>query len=139
MGEIGLAVVILGLVATWRFTPPPRALAASAAEPVNMHMHTAQAMVALTVTPGRVGPVRMSLSLMTGDFAALDPKEVTVTVANPSAGIEPIERRAVRVADGTWQVEGLVLPVPGRWRVRVDVLVSDFEKATLEDGIEIQP
>ena len=104
-----------------------------------MHMHTAQAMVELTVTPGRVGPVRMSLSLMTGDFAALDPKEVTVTLANPGAGIEPIERRAVKAADGTWQVEGLVLPVPGRWRVRVDALITDFDKVTLEDHIEIRP
>ena len=33
VGEIGLAVVILGLVATWRFTPPPRALTASAPSP----------------------------------------------------------------------------------------------------------
>jgi copper transport protein len=96
-------------------------------------------MVALTVTPGRVGPVRMSLSPMTGDFAALDPKAITVTVANPGAGIEPIERHAVKAADGTWQVEGLVLPVPGQWRVRVDVLISDFEKVTLEDHIEIRP
>ena len=138
-GEIGLAVVILGLVATWRFTPPPRVLTASAAEPVNMHMHTSQAMVALTVTPGRVGPVRMGLSPMTGDFAALDPKAITVTVANPGAGIEPIERHAVKAVDGTWEVEGLVLPVPGQWRVRVDVLISDFEKVTLEDHIEIRP
>ena len=34
-------LVILGLVATWRFTPPPRALVAAAAEPVSVHMHTA--------------------------------------------------------------------------------------------------
>ncbi|MGO4570550.1 copper resistance CopC/CopD family protein [Microvirga sp. 2TAF3] len=138
MGEIALAVVILGLVATWRFTPPPRALAA-AAEPVSVHIHTAPAMVELTLSPGRVGPVRASMVLMTGDFGPLDPKEVMVTLAKPDAGIEPIERRAVKAADGTWQVQGLVLPIPGLWRVRVDALISDFEQVSLDGEIEIRP
>jgi copper transport protein len=138
MGEIGLAVMILGLVATWRFTPPPRALIAPAAEPVNVHIHTAPAMVDMSLRPGRVGPVTITMSLATGDLEPLDPKEVTVTLANPSAGIEPMERRAVKAADGTWQVEGLVVPVPGRWRARVDVLITDFEKATLESTVEIR-
>jgi copper transport protein len=137
-GEIALGVVILGLVATWRFTPPPRALAAPAAEPATVHIHAPRAMAEVSLTPGRVGPVTMSLSLMTGDFGALDPKEVTVALAKPDAGIEPLERRAVKTAEGTWQVQGLVLPVAGQWRVRIDVLISDFEKATLEDAVAIR-
>jgi copper transport protein len=64
---------------------------------------------------------------------------VTVTLANPGAGIEPMERKAVRMPDGQWRAEGLVLPVAGRWQVRVDVLVSDFEKMTLEDTVEVHP
>lgn len=31
------------------------------------------------------------------------------------------------------------LPRPGRWRLRIDVLINDFEKATLEDDILIRP
>lgn len=137
-GEIGLSVMILGLVATWRFTPPPRALVAPITEPVHRHIHTPQAMVELSLSPGRVGPVTIVMSLMTGDFGALDPKEVTVSLENARAGIEPMERRAERGADGTWQVDGLVIPVPGRWQLRVDVLISDFEKATLEDAVEVR-
>jgi copper transport protein len=91
----------------------------------------AQSGTDLAVTP--------TMSLATGDFDALDPKEVTLTLAHPGAGIEPIERRAVKVANGTWQVDSLVLPIAGQWRVRVDVLVSDFEKATLEGTVQIQP
>lgn len=138
-GEIGLAVIILGLVATWRFTPPPRALMAPITEPVNRYIHTPQVMAEMSLSPGQVGSVTMNMSLMTGDFGALDPKEVTVALGNSGTGIEPIERRAIRKADGTWQIEGLVLPVPGQWQVRVDVLISDFEKATLEDVVEFRP
>ena len=31
------------------------------------------------------------------------------------------------------------LPVAGTWQVRIDLLVSDFEKAMLEDAISIVP
>jgi copper transport protein len=127
------------LVTTWRFTPPPRALVAQPAEPVKMHIHTPAAMVEMTLAPGRVGPATATLSLTTGDFGALNPKEVTLTLANPGAGIEPMERRAVRSADGTWRAEGLILPVPGQWQVRVDALVTDFEKAALEGTVQIPP
>jgi copper transport protein len=136
--EIMLAIAILGLVATWRFTPPPRALAAAAAEPISVHFHTAQAMVQLTLSPGHVGPVTASM-IVTTDFGPLDPKEVTLTLANPVAGIEPIERRAERAADGSWRVENLVVPLPGRWRVRVDALISDFNKATVEGDVDVRP
>ena len=139
VGEIGLAIMILGLVATWRFTPPPRALAASSAEPVNMHMHTAQAMVAITVTPGAGRPREDEPVPDDRRLRGVESEGGNGHGCKPERWIEPIERRAVKETDGTWQVEALILPVPGRWRVRVDVLVSDFEKATLEDDIEIQP
>jgi copper transport protein len=45
----------------------------------------------------------------------------------------------VKMPNGQWRAEGLVLPVAGRWQMRIDVLVSDFEKATLEDSVEIRP
>jgi len=31
------------------------------------------------------------------------------------------------------------IPRPGRWQVRVDVLVSDFEKLILEDELDVRP
>jgi copper transport protein len=137
--ETMLAIAILGLVATWRFTPPPRALAAAAAEPISIHFHTAPAMVQLTLTPGHVGPVTASMVIMTGDFGPLDPKEVTLTLANPAAGIEPIERRAERAADGSWRVENLVVPLAGHWRVSVNTLISNFDKATVEGDVNVRP
>ncbi|WP_414471001.1 copper resistance CopC/CopD family protein [Microvirga sp. M2] len=139
MREVALAMVILGLVATWRFTPPPRVLLETATEPVSTHIHTAQAMVELTLSPSRAGPVQASMTLTTGDFAPLDPKEVTLTLARPAAGIEPITRAARRDGDGSWHVDNLIIPQPGRWQIRVDALVTDFDKAALEGEVEIKP
>jgi copper transport protein len=35
-------------------------------------------------------------------------------------------------------VDGVSIPVPGRWTVRVEILVSDFEKVVIEDHIHLR-
>jgi copper transport protein len=137
--ETGLLLAIFGVAAVWRFTPPPRVLAEAAARPAAIHIHSAKAMADLTITPGRNGPVTASIIIMTGDYGALAAKEVTLNLANPVSGIEPIRRSATRPGDGTWQVTGLSIPVPGRWSVRIDILVSEFELARLQGEIDIRP
>jgi copper transport protein len=69
--EVAMVLLILAVVACWRFTPPPRALAIAAAQPATTHIHAAKAMADVTVTPGRAGPVAVSIFVMTGDFDPL--------------------------------------------------------------------
>jgi copper transport protein len=135
--EIVLALVILGLVALWRFTPPPRALALIADAPATVHIHTDRVMADVTLEPGRAGAMRATILVLGGDFSRFDAKEVTLILSNPAAGIEPIRRTATQNED-QWRVDNLIVPVPGRWQMRVDVLISDFEKVVLEDAIEIR-
>jgi copper transport protein len=137
--ETAVVLMVLAVVACWRFTPPPRALAIAAAQPASTHIHTEKAMADLTVMPGRAGPVTVSAIIMTGDFGPLDAKEVSFVFSNPAAGIEPIKRKAMKPGDGSWQASDLVLPLPGTWNVRVDILISDFDIARLEGKIEIRP
>jgi copper transport protein len=136
--ELMLFLAIFGVAASWRFTPPPRSLAEAASKPATIHIHTEKAMADLTITPGRVATVTTSIVIMTGDFALLPAKEVALTLANPIAGIEPITRPALQSGDGTWQVTGMQIPAPGRWSVRIEVLISDFEMARLEGEIDIR-
>jgi copper transport protein len=137
--EIGVTLVILALVAAWRFTPPPRALATVAAQTTSIHIHTAEAMVNLSLTPDRVGATSLNMVFLTGDFAPLNPKEVTVMLSKPDRGVEAIIRKAERASDGAWRVDKLVLPMAGNWNVRVNVLVTDFQKIILEDQIAVRP
>lgn len=136
--EIVLVLAIFGLAALWRFTPPPRALALAAAQPAQIHIHALKAMADITVTPGRVGAVNVDMMLMTGEFGPLDAKEVTLVLANPARGIEPIRRKAER-RDGLWRIDGLVMPAPGEWTVRLDILITDFEMTRLEGALPIRP
>jgi copper transport protein len=128
---------ILAAVAGWRFTPPPRALAAAAHAPLAVHIHTENAMFQVLVSPGSVGTNSFVLQLMNGDASPLPAKEATLALSLPERGIEPLERAATLGPDGYWHVPGVPLPYPGRWHMRIDALVTDFQKITLEDELDV--
>lgn len=137
--ETMIVLAVFAVAAVWRFTPPPRALAVAAAQPVSIHIHSDKAMVEVTVTPGRIGPVEVSAVVLAPDFTPLTPKEVTFVLSNPQAGIEPMRRKAALQGDGTWRASGAVIPLAGQWHLRVDVLISDFELVRLQETVEIAP
>jgi copper transport protein len=39
------------------------------------------------------------------------------------------------VEGASWRIDNVQLPALGNWDVRVEILISDFEKITLEDKI----
>jgi copper transport protein len=136
--ECALVVCILAVVAGWRFTPPPRALAAAMQAPLAVHIHTETAMFQVLISPGKVGSDDFVLQLMAGDASPLPAREATLTLSLPERGIEPLERRATLGPDGYWHVRGVPLPLPGRWHMQIDALVSEFEKVTLEDDFDVR-
>jgi copper transport protein len=135
VAECMLGLGILFAVAGWRFTPPPRSLAPEA--PLAIHIHTDKAMFQVLIRPGRVGADDFVLQLMNDDGTLLKVKEATMTVSQPSVGIEGIERRGVLGPDAFWRVNNVPLSVPGRWHIRIDALVTDFEKLSLEDDFDV--
>lgn len=133
--ETLVVVLIFAVAAFWRFTPPPRTLSMAAADVATVHVHTASAMADVTVSPGHAGHVSASIALTAGPF---EPRQVELIATHPEAGIGPMRRQARR-CQGQWCVDGLVLPIPGTWVVRLEVLISDFELEKLEGSIEIKP
>lgn len=135
--ECGAALGIFAVVAGWRFTPPPRTIVPET--PLAIHIHTDKAMFQVLVSPGKPGVDDFVLQLMTGEATPLKAKETTLTLSLPERGIEPMERDAELGPDGYWHVRKVELPFAGRWHVRIDALVTDFEKITLEDELEVAP
>jgi copper transport protein len=137
LAECAVALAILGVVAGWRFTPPPRALAAAGSTPLAVDIHGDKAMFHVLISPGRAGTDNFVLQLMSADGSPLRAKEATLILGLPERGIEPLVRKATPGADGYWHLRGVPLPYPGRWHVRIDALVTDFEKITLEDQFDV--
>ena len=96
------------------------------------------AMVQVLIAPGKAGPCDFALQLLDSNFGSLAAKEVTLTLSLPQRGVEALERKAMRGADGHWVVRNVALPIPGRWHLRIDALITDFKKVTLEDDFELR-
>jgi len=142
--ECALAAAILAVVALWRFTPPPRAAEAAApsssttATHIAAHLHTDAASAELDWLPAWEGhPGRLTLRLHGPDGLALAAQEVDVVFSNASAGIEPIVFHARRSADGAWQVNHIELPYQSSWDIRIEALISDFDRNTLEGRLQL--
>ena len=135
--ECAIVIGVLAVVAGWRFTPPPRSLAAAVGPSLALHFHSDKAMFQVLVSSGKPGIDNFVLQIITGDATPLQAKEVTLILSLPEKGIEPMARKATQAADGNWIVRDMPIPFAGRWRVRVEALVTDFEKVTLEEELEV--
>lgn len=139
--EMVIVVIILGLVAGWRFTPPPRALApilspAATAEPIMVHLMDSSTMAVVMVSPGSIGPVTLDIDLRDTEGMPITPEAVAITISAPELGIEPIKRGALQ-RDGSWHVEDLTIPIPGHWDIELDVRISRFLLVTLRGSLPL--
>jgi copper transport protein len=137
--ELGLVLVIFGIVALWRFTPPPRALLEAAAQPASLEPMSSEGMAEVIISPGHAGPVKVDISVMGPNMGPLAAQGVTVDFSNKDEGIEPIEREAKLRPDGSWHIDDLTLPAGGLWQIELDILVSDFKEIDLSDQVDIRP
>ena len=138
--EAALALAILAAASVWRLTPPPTSLGPPNERAFQIHIHGAQSMATMSIRPARVGPVQMRIETKAADLSPLPVKEVDVFLTPDSDGVEPIRRKA-RLVSGVniWAVDGVTIPSPGLWRIRIDLLVDDFERTRLDAVISLQP
>jgi copper transport protein len=137
LAEIALGLAILTLTAFLSQTPPPSSPHAHA-----QHAHLHGIVVPLEAR-GRTGELEITpampgrnLLLLRLDLPA-EPKEVTIELSLPGAGIEPL-RRTMEADNGAYVLEGPELSVAGTWRLRISVLVDDFEQVALEAEMPIK-
>lgn len=131
--ELVLVVAILGVVAGWRFTPPPRVLAeiAAANAPVSTTLTAGTTRATLTVTPGRPGYAALDVSL------SADAEAVTIDLANPGQNIATISRSAALVSERLWRADNVLLPVGGAWSVSVEARTGKFDLKTLKGTLSL--
>lgn len=144
--EVALAGLVLALVTSWRFTPPPRNLfapppaasgAPGAAPPAFVHVMNERIMVDVAFSAGRAGAMSVAIGVNDPLLAPVEVKAVTLRLANPGAGIEAFGTEATAGEPGKWRIDSLLIPLAGRWEVTVEVLVNDFETVSMTTPIDI--
>jgi copper transport protein len=155
VAELALVGAVLAATAGLGTTLPPRALGdgagsqagytpqalrdplAAASEAEQVHVHGTRAMADVFLLPARAGPVDLTIKPWDSNHEPLIPIEVSVRISNPEAGVEPIRRSAYKAGD-VWKVDDLVVPLRGYWLLEIELLITDFEKVTIEGVVEIE-
>jgi copper transport protein len=144
-GEIVLGLMILTVTAFLSQTIPPRSLGEHAGHD-HLASKSAYSSVAsshgrlafIDVDPAVAGRNSLDLRFVDGEGRSFSPLEVGVELANPSAGIETMERNMETLGDGHYRLVGPELAVPGIWTLRIKALVSDFEQIDFDAEIPIR-
>lgn len=138
--EVVVATAVVAVLGLWRFTPPPRAMAADPAAYESQDVVAANEGVSarLSIRPPITGPVRVEVSDLTLDGKPFEPLGISIDLEKPSYGLGPFTREATRAYDGAYRADGFVLPLDGFWIVKVTVLVSDFRSVTLTDVFDVR-
>jgi len=103
------------------------------------HIHSEEGMAEVTIEPGHAGRANASIRVMHEDSSQFLTDRVQLMLDPPAHGPEPVSRAAVRQPDGTWQVDGISLPQPGNWTVRVIFTGEKGHQIVLDAPIVIAP
>ena len=143
--QLALGIAVLGATAFLSQTVPPRTLfehetaqleaSRTAGQTVLIVARDRKAL--LSVTPARPGRNTIRTRILGNDDAFIEPLEVSVDLSNGDVGIEPLHRKLVPAADGYFENVGPELAIAGRWTIRIEVLINDFEKAIFETEITV--
>jgi copper transport protein len=93
----------------------------------------------LTVDPARVGSNLVHVYLFkASDGSQYDSvKELTLSWSLPSKQIGPITYTATRAGPGHFVVTGTTLGLPGRWTLKFDARISDFDAYYAEVAVPV--
>lgn len=94
--------------------------------------------VNVVVDPARTGQNEIHLYLLdeAGQLADVG-EDVTLRLSQAQAGVAPAEVEPFAAGPGHWLHVGRELSLPGRWRIEVVVLVSEFERLTATTEVDI--
>ncbi len=133
-GEIALIACVGGVTAVLAQTPPPRTPAAS----IVRTLHAGDRSLELSVAPARAGRNTIRATFREAGAGRPEPAEVTLEILNPGAGVEPIVRRAERLAPGEYRHEGGELAFPGAWTVEVHARIGEFDQLVFRTELAIR-
>ena len=111
--------------------------AASDSDSFFTHLHTEKAMANVTISPGRAGPVDITIQLETVDELPLTAKAVSVTLRDAESESDRQTFQATRGSDDQWYVR-TSMKAPGRWILGLGISISETDSVNIESPILIK-
>lgn len=108
------------------------------AEGVTLRLEAGERIAAVEIYPARRGRNTLTASFATRAGGALAPLEASLELALPAAGVGPFGIKLAPLGQGKFTAEIAEFALVGRWRIRLDALVGEFEKVIFRGEVEIR-
>ncbi len=84
--------------------------------------------VTVRLSPGKAGPNNLEVNMTDTNGDPFEPLNITTYWSLPSAGLESMEVQIESTDPSTYSGDVSELIIPGTWNLRVDALITDFDK-----------
>lgn len=127
--EVVLIVAALGVAGALASYAPSNSVYSG---PVSGTATLAGKQVQYTLDPARVGSNQLHLYLIDPKTGAQwdGAQQLTVSESLPDKAIGPLQQTGQKSGPGHYTVPGVVLGVPGTWRLQISVLIDKFDQAS---------
>jgi copper transport protein len=136
--ELALMAGVVGIAATLAHTDPHAGHPADApAAGTTLRLEAGERVAAVELHPAKPGRNTLTVAFTKRDGTKLAPLEATLELALPGR----IEGFAIKLSprgNGKFAGDIAELAVAGRWQLRIDALISDFEKAIFRGEVELR-
>jgi len=108
------------------------------ASALTLNLQAGERVATVEIHPAKPGrnSLTVSFAMRAGD--TFTPLEASVELSLASAGIEAFVVKLSPLTPGHFAAEITEIALPGRWQVRIDALITDFEKAIFRGEAEIK-
>ncbi|MFD5819536.1 copper resistance CopC/CopD family protein [Streptomyces sp. NPDC127038] len=150
LAEVTVGVVVLVITTMLTGSQPGRAAAESADAVAAVRRVTSRTTVvpfdvgttgghgkaSVELTPGQVGENSVQVVILGPDGGLTTVPEVRLTFTQEAQKVGPIDAE-ITDKGGYWTSDGLTLPLPGTWTMKVTVRTSDIDEVTVSKKIKI--
>lgn len=134
---VGMAVVLVATVGLVN-SPPPRAAAEQAAEPLTVTATQGDWEAQIDLIPAQTGGTTMHVFLFPIDGSQDVADEITVTATLPAEDLGPIEIPTIAIPPNHVTTDNADFPLPGTWEITITARFGDFDQVVLTTTADIR-
>jgi copper transport protein len=132
--EVAIVMIVLAVTAVLVNTPTARetyAPPASAAAAFNTGGSQGTGNVSILVTPAKLGPNQLRVSVTNDQGRPYHPAEIDAVVALPARNLGPLPVKLTAAQPGTYLSAPLIVTLTGQWQVRITIRSDAFDETTV--------
>jgi copper transport protein len=138
--EVAIVTAVLAVTAVLVNTPTARetyAPPATATAAFNTGGPQGAGHVSVLVTPDRLGPNQLRLSVTNGQGRPYRPQQIVAVLALPERNLGPLPVKLTPQGPGTYLSAPAIVTITGQWQLRITIRSDAFDETTVTIPVSV--